>query len=173
MRTPSLCLFLIPAVAIATTINDRSSRGGVEGADNVVVTIQARTELVSGQESWYEVTIRNTSGDDKIIDLTTIEVTDAAFVGPKGSGGFSEGTISDKMSPQRCGDVRGWTVLKHAAVVTTLVKVLTPKDIEGPMNLRLDLTLRRIVNLTDCASRSIEATYNFPVRVQAPHDRKP
>jgi hypothetical protein len=168
----SLCVLVIQ-VAIAAAVDNKPSGEGAKGGYGVGVTIRPRTELVPGRESWYEVSIRNTGSEDEIIDLTTIEVTDVSFVGPKGSEGFSEGKISDKMSPQRCGDVRGWIVLKHDAVVMTLMKVLTPKQIEGAASLRLDLTLRRIVNLTDCASRSIEATYKFPVQIEAAGDRKP
>jgi hypothetical protein len=128
--------------------------------------------LVSGEDSWYEVRIQNTGSEDEILELAAVEVTAVAFVGPNGSGGFSQGSISDKMSPQRCVRTSGFAVLKRDGAVTTLVKVLTPKDMEGPMSLRLNITLPRIMNLTDCKSQPLEASHTFPVRVRSPQDKK-
>src|SRR5262249_2234148 len=130
--------------------------GNEPGSANLfAVRITSRPDIVAGQESWYEVTIRNKSHNDEIIDLTAIEETDARFVGRTGSGGFKKGTIADKMSAQRCGDIRGWIKLRHDEAATTLIRVLTPRNIEGPMSLRIGLTLQRIVNLGDCTSRSV------------------
>lgn len=133
----------------------------------LVMTVQARPEpIYDGQEAWYDLTLRNTGESDQMVDLQSVRVRGATFVGPDSHAAFGEiQTDVQTMSDQKCRDTSSLAVIKPGAAKTVPVIVAAMKGLAGPLKLTVEVELWRITDLPSCTGESFTAHPEISIQV--------
>jgi hypothetical protein len=159
-----LCLLTTNVVALVTN----SQRG--EANSMFAVTARPRTTLIqAGRHQWYELTIKNETKSDQIIDLGSMTLTSADFLGPQGIKS-SVGRVSTdvNVATPKCADWTAFALIRPGESLTTLAKIETPLGLQGTMELYIDLDLWYVAELANCREERAEANVKVQVHIQAP-----